>query len=255
METNNINNTNKKNKDNNNITNINRIIIANKSNNSNKSSKSNETNKTNKTNSIEPTKILNNKNNKINKHLSKFNSLNKRNKYFQDNLIIKERKKYNSISFLSKKKSNSLYFNIKENENGVIHEYSQKLKYQKLTNKINKENIRFNKRLFKRHKSIIQNYFQLFFRYDENKKNEHINLGNSLIKLKRKTKQDITFKDYLKKEDESIESKNESENNEENDERGWEARFKVFKKYINKLKKMSDEEFLKDTLKFIKQEE
>ena len=80
--------------------------------------------------------------------------------------------------------------------------------------------------------------------------------------IKRKSKREINFKQFLKREKE--EEKKEKERKKENanhinkiayeddKENDWEIRFNMFKQYIAKLKKMSNEEFREDTLKFIK---
>ena len=241
MEANNINNKNKENinKSTNNINSINIKHNMNKSNSSNKSNKSNKVNDNNMGNS----------------------NLDKKFKDIKESLIISKRKRYNSISFLSKK-NNNLY--LKKNEIPEFKEYSQKDEYQKLIKIIDEENKRINNRMLRRHYFISQNYLQLFYNGETRTKKKGFNLFNKLFKkkkfIKRKTRQDITFKDFIKNEEEifgiKTESKIESDSkDEENKESSWEARFNAFKKYINKLKKMSDEEFLKDTLKFIKQEE
>ena len=238
MQTNNIKDINKKNND--------------KNSNTNKTNIKNKSNKTDRINLLKKIKKLNNK------PISKLNHLDKENEDIKEELLLYKRKKkrFNTVSFLSKKFKNLLKFNFKENVNVEFNDHSNKLELQNLKNIINEENIRINKRLFLRHKSITEIYLQLFFKNNENKKDEHVNLFkfHKTKFRKRKTKHEITFKEFIKKEEENIESRKESEDDEEK-KSAWEERFDLFKKYVHKLKEMSNEEFMEDTFRFIKKEE
>ena len=246
---------NKENKANNKeIINKKNIKDKNKKDKEDKTSKINNINKQNKSNIL------------IYNSISRFHSLNeKKGKIIRNNIknniknnIEKRIKRFNSISFLSK--------NYKHNfnrESFSFNDFSQKSQKQSINYMINK-NIKFNKS-YTRHRTIAQNYVQLFFKDD--KKNNNIFKNKISVKMKfhkRQSKQEVTFKDFFKQEEgeELIENnendKNESESikdEEEFKENNWEAKFNIFKDYIQKLKKMSDEEFIEDTLKFIKKGE
>ena len=77
---------------------------------------------------------------------------------------------------------------------------------------------------------------------------------------KKKALKERKFKDLLKEEVYENNTKTTNHKIEDKDliedknliEEDWQYRFNKFKKYIEKLKKMSNDEFTKDTLKFIK---
>ena len=142
-----------------------------------------------------------------------------------------------------------------------------------------------NENFFKENNQIMQKlnkniYPSLFNKAsDYSIKDEKIKLKNlnrllkrKLFIKKKKAKKGRSFKDFLKDEisqentginQEEIKV-NENKNikitkhtDEEKDliEKEWESKFKTFKKYVQKLKNMSKDEFLDDTFKFIKQYE
>ena len=168
-------------------------------------------------------------------------------------------KRHNSIPRL--KNHNNSYF--LEKRDTLIEISNEKLDYQNITKELNKSLLKYQR--IKRHNSICQNYLQLFFKKRRENKND--NMYDKYRKrrkfIKRKSKRDINFKQFLKREKE--EEKKEKERKKENanlnkikyeddKENDWEIRFNMFKQYIAKLKKMSNEEFREDTLKFIKKD-
>ena len=168
-------------------------------------------------------------------------------------------KRHNSIPRL--KNHNNSYF--LEKRDTLIEISNEKLDYQNITKELNKSLLKYQR--IKRHNSICQNYLQLFFKKRRENKND--NMYDKYRKrrkfIKRKSKREINFKQFLKKEKE--EEKKEKERKKENanlnkikyeddKENDWEIRFNMFKQYIAKLKKMSNEEFREDTLKFIKKD-
>lgn len=132
-------------------------------------------------------------------------------------------------------------------------------------------------------KTNIKNYSQLFCKDSDYIKDEKIKLKNlnrllkrKLFIKKKKATKERSFKDFLKDDiseentvinQEEIKVNENDKNNMENKkikitkhtdeeknliEKEWENKFNNFKKYVQKLKNMSKDEFLDDTLKFIK---
>ena len=151
------------------------------------------------------------------------------------------------------------------------------------------EKFSLNENFFKENNQNLNksNFSSLFNKNsDYSKKDEKIKLKNlnrllkrKLFIKKKKATKERSFKDFLKDEisqentcinqeenkvNENINTNNNKENKimkinkhieDEKDliEKEWESKFKTFKKYVQKLKNMSKDEFLDDTLKFIKQ--
>ena len=233
----------------------------------------NKENKKNKENKINNEDIIKkDKENRVNKinnpykanllisnPISSYCSLNQGNMKNIKKSIKRRIKRYNSISFLSKKEKYKHNFN---RESFSFFDFSQKIKQQGINSIINKDNFNIIKS-YKRHNSISQNYLQLFFKNDNKKNNLYKNIKVKRKYHKRKTKRELTFKEFIKDEEEEEEESFEKDikesesikDEEEFKENKWEAKFNVFKDYIQKLKKMSNEEFIKDTLKFIEKYE
>jgi hypothetical protein len=124
------------------------------------------------------------------------------------------------------------------------------------------KNININKDIgpMRRHKSIVHNYFQLFFKEDfanDGHNNERDFYWKKKNFNKKKKSKERTFKDFLKynkfeEKDHGTSSVTIHEENDDDKENDWEERFNQFKKYIKKLKNMTNEEFINDTMKFIK---
>ena len=119
----------------------------------------------------------------------------------------------------------------------------------------------------KRNESTKDNHFQLFNKGNElNRKESEKNNNDKKILIKKicikkkKALKERKFKDLLKEEVYENNTKTTNHKIEDKDliedknliEEDWQYRFNEFKKYVEKLKKMSNDEFTKDTLKFIK---
>ena len=119
----------------------------------------------------------------------------------------------------------------------------------------------------KRNESTKDNHFQSFNKGNElNRKESEKNNNDKKILIKKisikkkKALKERKFKDLLKEEVYENNTKTTNHKIEDKDliedknliEEDWQYRFNKFKKYIEKLKKMSNDEFTKDTLKFIK---
>jgi hypothetical protein len=136
---------------------------------------------------------------------------------------------------------------------------------------LNEEN---KKSLKHKNESMKENYSELFYqnngerkKEEENKNKLKILFNKKLYLKKKKTIKRKNFKDFINEE--SYEEKVKLINNrpeekklklkkiqmEENErliEEEWQNKLNDFKKYIQRLKNMSKDEFIKDTLKFIK---
>ena len=181
------------------------------------------------------------------------------NKNNNKNIYKRTKIRHHSISFnknILKSKEFPIFKNTNSNSNS-----NENFDYNHLNNELNKNNnfIRSNER----HKSISHNYYQLFFKNEEqSNKKEKTKYKTKRKNPKKKSKNEITFKTFLEKAKEetknmnkNINNKNININNKDNKESKWENKFNEFKNYIAKLKKMNREEFRKDTLKFIKKGE
>ena len=148
---------------------------------------------------------------------------------------------------------------------------------------IDKSLFTFNKDIQQKKKSMNQNYSELFQKpikedsNNENERNIKILFNKKLFLKKKKAIKERSFKDFI--QDEKIEEKSKTKNNQTEEikiveykekkddikqkkskekeeeklmEEDWEFRFNNFKNYIQKLKNMSKDEFVNDTLKFIK---
>ena len=119
----------------------------------------------------------------------------------------------------------------------------------------------------KRNESTKDNHFQSFNKGNElNRKESEKNNNDKKILIKKicikkkKALKERKFKDLLKEEVYENNTKTTNHKIEDKDliedknliEEDWQYRFNEFKKYVEKLKKMSNDEFTKDTLKFIK---
>ena len=202
------------------------------------------------------------------------NSLNLENEYKGKDLSLQAQQKFKS-SLLNKTSSQKSFFE----EKFVI----------------DKSFFNDNNDLRKKKKTLVQNYSQLFFKdtkpskKDPEKENElerkYKLLFNKKVFVKKKKKiKDRSFKDFIKEEQydkkvkiidnkleekkigESTAKKEKEKNNSEQKkakkeekekikEEKFDFKFNNFKNYIQKLKNMSKDEFVDDTLKFIKYQE
>ena len=203
------------------------------------------------------------------------NNIESRNKMFKRNNSLNQEQegklnkrefvRYNSISYFPKKKVNFLI--VKEPK--ILKDFNGKLNYKDINKEIKSNmakimNIIKSNSPMRRHKSIAQNYFELFFKHNfGNDININSNERDFFWKKKkfnkRKKRKERTFKDFLKyskieekEKDNATSSVNILEENEDDKENDWEERFNQFKIYIKKLKNMTNEEFINDTMKFIK---
>ena len=164
-------------------------------------------------------------------------------------------KRFNTISFV--KINNKSFFNSKNN---ILFDSLNLSPYKRSSIKDLNNNIHIeNEGKIRRRHSISQNYLQLFFKNKLVKENK--SKRQSFIRRrfkKRKTTKELTFKEFLQKEKEEyykIEEEKPEIKNEEIQGSIWEDKFNQFKDYVHKLKEMSNDEFIKDTFKFIKKDE
>ena len=147
--------------------------------------------------------------------------------------------------------------------------FEQKLNINKFfLNEANKKSIK------PKNKSMKENYTELFYKgeikkEEENEKNKKIKilLKKKLYLKKKKTIKRKNFKDFINEEsyEEQVKlinnrleekklkiKKIQMEEDERLNEQEWQNKLNNFKNYIQRLKSMTKDEFIKDTLKFIK---
>ena len=211
--------------------------------------------KNSKNNSKSNNNNSSNNNSIINKIFTRYKSIDK--KFFNTIKSQRKMKKYFSIPRI-KNHNNSHFL---EKSDSLFESPKEKLDYQTISKELNESLLKFKGN--KRQNSISQNYLQLFFKQTlENKNDNMYDKYRKLKFVKRMSKREVNFKQFLKKEKEKEKKEREKENAshvnkiiyEDDKESDWEIRFNVFKQYIDKLKKMSNEEFREDTLKFIKKD-
>ena len=203
--------------------------------------------------------------NDINNNIESRNKMFKRNNSLnlEQNSKLKKRDmvRYNSFSYFAKKKMNLLI--IKEPK--ILKVFNGKLNYKNINKDLKiyiakNMNIIKNNSPVRRHKSIAQSYFQLFYKknfVNEGNNNERDFFWKKKNFNKKKKSKERTFKDFLKynkieEKDNGTSSITIHEEIDDDKENDWEERFNQFKKYIKKLKNMTNEEFINDTMKFIK---
>ena len=205
-----------------------------------------KTNNKNNINNINNTNKSNNKTNSLNNSIDEHIKI--------KNIHIKI-KRYNTISYIKK---NNLNIVIPK-EPVITNDFSQIIDYQL---KIYKS--KYSDRIDKKHITICQKLSELFFNEnenknrkrnnDKNKKNENSFLKRAIFH-KRKTKKEVTFKEFLKNGIENIDDEKVEPKKEEKKQNNWELKFNMFKNYVHKLKEMNNDEFIKDTMKFINEED
>ena len=225
--------------------------------------------------------------------LHTYENKNKLNINLQNNLIEKNNKKYNHSDNNNDNKNNEndklnnkRYENdsddrnnsFNNNKNEIISNHNNKNHFFINNKNVNiQEKIYFqnkyqlaenNNKKYNKNEDIInyiqcnnksQAYLQLFFK--NNSINDNNGKTDSFTKrkfIKRKTKKEIALKEFIQKEKEEydkIEDKKPEIKKEEIKDSLWEGKFNKFKNYVQKLKEMSNDEFMKDTFKFLKKEE
>ena len=158
--------------------------------------------------------------------------------------------------------------------------FDEKIIHKNLFNDIGKYNNQLNNKIIKENNSsLFKSENEQIKKVDERKRAKNnkkgiIIVNKKLFLKKKKTLNTKNFKDFLKDENykpQLNELKNKDEdkiniqnivnrealiNNKEEEEKlleeSWEYQFNIFKNNIKRLKNMSEEEFIKDTLKFIK---
>ena len=183
------------------------------------------------------------------------NSLNPANK-INDNDLGNQAQSNDEISLQKNSSSEKLLFEQKLNINKFF------------LNEANKKSIK------PKNKSMKENYTELFYKgeikkEEENERNKKIKilLKKKLYLKKKKTIKRKNFKDFINEEnyEEQVKlinnrleekklkiKKIQMEEDERLNEQEWQNKLNNFKNYIQRLKSMTKDEFIKDTLKFIK---
>jgi len=178
----------------------------------------------------------------------------------------------NSLNLEKKYKNNDLSFQSRDNHNSSFckNVSSKKVLFEQKSNFVKdyldeeSENI-----IKKKNNSIETNHEGVFHKDNEEKiKGEESRKIVKIFIKKKKKEKEKTFKDFIKEEnyEDNLKAINNkfSENNlikinkikiEENEdlkEEEWQNKINNFKNYIQRLKNLSKEEFIKDTFKYIK---
>ena len=190
------------------------------------------------------------------------NSINLENFFKEKDLKIESQPNYKSFLLKNSSSQKNLFdekFTLNENffkENNQIMKklnnnnfsslFNKNMNYSKKDEKIKLKNLNrlLKRKLFtKKKKATKERSFKDFIKEEISQENTGINLEE--IKVNENAKKTI--------ENKNIKIKKNIDDEKDLIEKEWESKFKTFKKYVQKLKNMSKDEFLDDTLKFIKQ--